>query len=186
MRIIGGEFRSRRIKSIPGDATRPTPDRLRESLFSILVPRIDGATFLDAYAGTGSVGIEAVSRGAAHAILIEKHKAAIQCIEENVASLGLQDRVRIVKGSVQLMLPRHPADIIFLDPPYTNPKEYDIALNILGAGTSAQLVIAQHASRQALADQYGILRRTRIVRQGDNSLSFYEPDRSLSPESPQP
>ena len=70
MRVIGGEFRSRRLKTIPGDATRPTPDRLRETLFDILAPRIAGATFLDAYAGTGAVGIEALSRGAAHAIRV--------------------------------------------------------------------------------------------------------------------
>ena len=74
MRVIAGEFRSRRLKSIPGDATRPTPDRLRETLFDILAPRIAGATFLDAYAGTGAVGIEALSRGAAHAIFLEKDR----------------------------------------------------------------------------------------------------------------
>jgi 16S rRNA (guanine(966)-N(2))-methyltransferase RsmD len=175
MRIIGGEFGSRRIKSIPGDGTRPTPDRMRESLFSVLAPRIEGVTFLDAYAGTGAVGIEAVSRGAAKAILIEKHKEAVACMEENVRSLGLKGRVQIVRGSVQLLLGRYAAEIVFLDPPYTQPKEYERALNVLGESGAAELVIAQHASRQELAETYGRLRRTRVLRQGDNSLSFYEP-----------
>jgi len=87
MRVIAGEFRSRRLKSIPGDATRPTPDRLRETLFDILAPRIEGATFLDGYAGTGTVGIEALSRGAAHAFFLERQRAAIETIRENLAAL---------------------------------------------------------------------------------------------------
>ena len=85
MRVIAGEFRSRRLKSIPGAATRPTPDRLRETLFDILAPRIEGATFLDAYAGTGAVGIEALSRGAAHAFFLERNRAALEAIRENLA-----------------------------------------------------------------------------------------------------
>src|SRR5439155_22196849 len=80
MRIIAGEFRSRRLKSLPGDNTRPTPDRLRETLFDILQTRIVGATFLDAYAGTGAVGIEALSRGASHSIFLEKNRAAVEAI----------------------------------------------------------------------------------------------------------
>src|SRR5205807_4753261 len=89
MRIIAGEFRSRRLKTIPGDATRPTPDRLRETLFDILAPRIEGATFLDGYAGSGAVGIEALSRGAAHVFFLERNRAAIETIRENLASLKL-------------------------------------------------------------------------------------------------
>src|SRR4051812_34228767 len=88
MRVIGGEFRSRKLISIPGLTTRPTPDRLRESLFNILQPRIEGAVFLDAYAGTGAVGIEALSRGAAHAIFIERSREAMDAIRENLSALG--------------------------------------------------------------------------------------------------
>ena len=109
MRVIGGEFRSRRLKSIPGDATRPTPDRLRETLFDILAPRIEGAIFVDAYAGTGAVGIEALSRGAAHAYFLERNRAALETIRENLAALGLEARATVVAGPVLLTLPRYPA-----------------------------------------------------------------------------
>src|SRR4051812_50137283 len=92
MRIIAGEFRSRRLKSLPGAATRPTPDRLRETLFDILQTRIAGTTFLDAYAGTGAVGLEALSRGARHAWFLEKSRAALEVIRENIATLGVERR----------------------------------------------------------------------------------------------
>lgn len=173
MRVIGGEFRSRKLKSLPGMEVRPTPDRLRETLFNILSPRIRDAVFLDAYGGTGAVGIEAVSRGARQALFIEKSKVAVAVIEENIASLGIADRCRVMRGSVQLLLPRHPADIVFLDPPYTQEGEYELALAVLGA-VPPGLVIAQHSSKLELPEQVGQLRRFRVVKQGDNSLSFYE------------
>src|SRR5438876_11995569 len=97
MRVIGGEFRSRRLKTLPGLSLRPTPDRLREALFNVLAPRIEGATFLDAYAGSGSVGIEALSRGAGHAIFVEKHFAAVKMIRENLAALEISDRSTILQ-----------------------------------------------------------------------------------------
>ena len=90
MRVIAGEFRSRVLKTLPGMDVRPTPDRLREALFSILAPRLKGAVFLDAYAGTGSVGIEALSRGASRAVFIEKNRAAMLVIRENLRSLGIE------------------------------------------------------------------------------------------------
>lgn len=164
------------MKAVPGDLVRPTPDRLRESLFNILAPIIDGKVFLDAYAGTGAVGIEALSRGAARAIFIEKHRTAAEILQENLSTLGLQGRGQIVRGSVQLMLPRQTADIVFLDPPYPQAQEYDLALGILGDRMQGGLVVAQHASRQTLEERYGGLVRRRVVRQGDNSLSFYEHD----------
>src|SRR5438552_13610478 len=97
MRVIGGEFRSRLLKTLPGLALRPTPDRLREALFNVLAPRIEGAIFLDAYAGSGSVGIEALSRGAVHAIFVEKHFAAVKMIGENLAALKIADRATILQ-----------------------------------------------------------------------------------------
>src|SRR6202040_1624611 len=106
MRVIGGEFRSRVIKSVPGLDVRPTPDRLRESLFNILAPRIQGAVFADLYAGTGAVGIEALSRGASKAIFVERGRAALQAIRENVRSLGVADRAEIRPGKVTAMIDR--------------------------------------------------------------------------------
>ena len=172
MRVIAGEFRSRRLKSIPGAATRPTPDRLRETLFDILQTRIAGATFLDAYAGTGSVGIEALSRGAAHAFFLERNRAALEAIRENVGSLKLESRATVVAGPVLLVLPKWNAEIVFLDPPYDQDREYRAALEILGGG-SPELAIVQHSTRFALEESYGSLRRTRLVKQGDNALTFF-------------
>ena len=98
MRVIAGEFRSRVLKSLPGLDVRPTPDRLREALFSILTPRINGAVFVDLYAGTGAVGIEALSRGAERAIFVENNKDALEVIRLNLKSLGLENRGRIWQG----------------------------------------------------------------------------------------
>jgi 16S rRNA (guanine(966)-N(2))-methyltransferase RsmD len=172
MRIIAGEFRSRRLKSIPGAATRPTPDRLRETLFDILAPRIEGATLLDAYAGTGAVGIEALSRGAAHAFFLERHRKALEAIRENLASLGVERRATVVAGPVLVTLPKLHAAIVFLDPPYDLEREYAAVLELLGANPP-KIAVVQHSVRFALGDVYGVLRRTRIVKQGDNALSFY-------------
>jgi 16S rRNA (guanine(966)-N(2))-methyltransferase RsmD len=172
MRVIAGEFRSRRLKSIPGDATRPTPDRLRETLFDILATRIQGATFLDAYAGTGAVGIEALSRGAAHAIFLEKDRTAIETIRDNLASLNLERRATVVKGAVLLTLTRSAAEIVFLDPPYSLEREYKAVLELLAQAPPA-LTVVQHSVRFALAELFGDLRRTRLLRQGDNALSFF-------------
>ena len=174
MRIIAGEFRSRRLKSIPGDATRPTPDRLRETLFDILQTRIEGSTFLDAYAGTGAVGIEALSRGASHAWFLEKNRAALEVLRENLATLKLERRATVVTGPAALTIARHRADIVFLDPPYEHEREYLAVLEQLAEAPPA-LVIAQHSVRFALPEEQGPLHHTRTVRQGDNALSFYAP-----------
>lgn len=175
MRVIGGIFRSRRLKTLPGEALRPTPDRLREALFNVLAPEIEGAVFLDAYAGTGAVGIEALSRGAARAIFIEADRAAIRVLRENLASLGLDaDRAEVVHAHVLKRLASYRADIVFLDPPYALDREYEPALMLL-AENPPRLVIVQHHRRHELAPQYGCLRRVRQLRQGDNALSFYRP-----------
>jgi 16S rRNA (guanine966-N2)-methyltransferase len=173
MRVIGGEFRSRRLKTLPGLETRPTPDRLREALFNVLMPLIADAIFLDAYAGTGAVGIEALSRGARRAIFVEKNRAAVEVIRANLATLGLETRAEVYTGKTLVVLERVTADIVFLDPPYEKETEYESALTALGA-SSGKLVIAQHSSRATLQPDYGNLKRYRIIRQGDNSLSFYQ------------
>ena len=173
MRVIGGEFRSRRLKTLPGRALRPTPDRLRESLFSVLGPRINGCVFLDAYAGCGAVGIEALSRGASCAVFIEKHWAAARLIEENLRSLGAESRAQVLCGPVLKHLRRLEADIVFIDPPYDLEREYGQAMWLL-AERPPGLAIAQHSSRLSLEEDYGPLRRARLLKQGDNVLSFFE------------
>ena len=175
MRVIGGEFRRRTLKSLPGMDVRPTPDRLREALFNVLAPRIEGVVFADLYAGTGAVGIEALSRGAAKAIFVEQKFAAVRAIRENLRSLEIAHRAEVRQGRATAMIPQIAADIVFLDPPYALENEYTTALELLGANPPA-LVIAQHPPRLKLAENYGALQRTRLLKQGDNVLSFYATD----------
>jgi 16S rRNA (guanine(966)-N(2))-methyltransferase RsmD len=172
MRVIAGEFRSRKLKSLAGLDTRPTPDRLRETLFDVLQTQIEGKLFVDAYAGTGAVGIEALSRGARRAIFLEKDRKAVEIIKENLDSLQLSGRAKVVHGSVALMLAANSGDIVFLDPPYDREREYTAALQIL-AENPPPLAIVQHSKFLELAESYGSLHRTRMLRQGDNVLSFY-------------
>ena len=168
MRVIAGELRSRRIKSVPGLEVRPTPDRLREALFNVLALRIPGTIFLDCYAGSGSVGIEALSRGARRAIFVERNGRALEVLRENLKSLGIEGKATVAR----VLSEKHEADIAFIDPPYHLEGEYRSALETL-ADTPCELVIAQHATRFALEDRYGRLTKGRVLRQGDNCLSFF-------------
>ncbi|MFB3776997.1 MAG: 16S rRNA (guanine(966)-N(2))-methyltransferase RsmD [Bryobacteraceae bacterium] len=183
MRVIGGEWRSRRLKALPGNAMRPTPDRLREALFNVLAPRLEGCTFLDAYAGSGAVGIEALSRGAARVVFLERHRPAALLIEQNLDSLGARNRAVVVCAPALKHLERVAADIVFLDPPYDLEREYRQALALLGA-IPPQLVIVQHDVRLELNEAYGTLARTRVLRQGDNVLTFFEPAGGVSASRP--
>ena len=172
MRVIGGELRSRAIKSVPGLDVRPTPDRLREALFNVLSPRIAGAVFADLYAGTGAVGIEALSRGASRAIFVEQNRAALNVLRQNLKSLDLEARAEVRQGRTATLIGGITADVVFLDPPYDLSGEYEAGMSKLGARPS-RLVIVQHDVRMKLEPVYGALHQTRVLRQGDNCLSFY-------------
>ena len=172
MRVIAGEFRSRRLLSVPGTETRPTSDRLRETLFDILGPSVDGIVFVDGYAGTGAVGIEALSRGARSVIFIEKDRKALEILGKNLETLGITARTRVIQGSTHLYLGGIASDIVFLDPPYVKEREYTASLDVLRANPP-NLAVVQHSVRLALEDSYGPLHRTRVVKQSDNALSFY-------------
>jgi len=184
MRIIAGSFRSRALASPSGLATRPTSDRLRETLFNVLAPRMSGAAFLDLYAGSGAVGIEALSRGAASVAFVERAPAAISVLRANLAALGISEGFRIHSGSVAafLRLPRpgtkQSYDLVFLDPPYDAAKEYAATLGLLGGGANGllapgALVISEHRRKERLGKEYGSLQRSRLLEQGDAALSFY-------------
>ena len=184
MRVIAGLFRGRRLKSVGGIEVRPTSDRLRETLFDVLGSAVDGSVFLDAYAGSGAVGIEALSRGAKYSIFIENNPAAARILEENLTSLGLRDRALVlhclVRRGLHVIEERGlRADFCFLDPPYAAENEYDSCLRWLSkfdvmAPTS--LVILQHSKKQPPAECSGRWRRVRLLPQGSNALSFYRSD----------
>lgn len=195
MRIIAGEFRGRRLKSVPGVATRPTSDKLRETLFDVLGCSVVDSVWYDCFAGSGAVGLEALSRGAAYAVFIERGRAAARVLRSNIAALGLEQRSAVLEQAVAPALARarpaalkRPADFVFLDPPYTAASEYRRVLNLLAfrAGEAELLrpnamVIAEHARRSPLEPRYGALARFRVLEQGSSALSFY---RLSNPERP--
>ena len=180
-RIIAGRGRGRRLKSPPGHATRPTGGRVRQTLFDILAPEIPGCRFLDAFAGSGGVGLEALSRGAAKIVLIDKSGPAIQAARENARVLSadggevdvFHQDARTALGVLSERGRRF--DIVFLDPPYDSDL-YEPMLKELAAGpllADEGLVVAEHFHKRALPDRIGELERTRNVRVGDHCLSFY-------------
>jgi 16S rRNA (guanine(966)-N(2))-methyltransferase RsmD len=181
MRIIAGEFRGRLLKAPQGRSVRPTSDKLRETLFNILRNDVPGSVFIDCYAGTGAVGLEAVSRGAAQVYMIEQDAAAASVIEANIMALAATSRARLMRTSVKAGLRQLEAqgfrvDICFFDPPYSLLSE---ALECLeGSGlehlmSPRGIVIVEHSSRQSTPAQHGLCTRLRVLRSGDSSLSFY-------------
>jgi 16S rRNA (guanine966-N2)-methyltransferase len=186
MRIIAGRYRSRVLDAPPGLSTRPTSDRLRETLFNVLAPRIEGTVLADLYAGSGAVGIEALSRGAKRIDFVERAPAALKALRTNLQRLGIDSGFHIHPGSVRAFLRKaaesHPKpgphEVVFLDPPYDAVHEYATTLTLLGGAAStllapSALVIAEHRRKDPLEQQYGSLERTRQLEQGDSVLSFY-------------
>jgi 16S rRNA (guanine966-N2)-methyltransferase len=199
MRVIAGTYRSRQLLAPKGMQTRPTSDRLRETLFNILAPRMEGCRFVDLYAGTGAVGIEALSRGAAHVWFAENAAPALASMKANLAALKVERGFTVEDRGVGAMLQRlakltQPIDVIFLDPPYEAEAEYTETLGFLGSARGRQmlaadaLVIAEHGSKAKLAGRYGTLVQTRVVKQGDASLSFFAfpaEEKTLPPDAGQ-
>ncbi len=192
MRVIAGTYRSRRLIAPRRLATRPTSDRLRETLFNVLAARIEGAVFADLYAGSGAVGIEALSRGASLVYFVDHAAPAIEAIRGNLASLEIRSGFHIECSSVSAALRRlsimgsqgpraqGPCTIVFLDPPYPAAGDYAGTLAVLGQQaasllTAGGIVVAEHSRKmpQPLAESYGPLRRYRVLEQGDAGLSFY-------------
>lgn len=182
MRVIAGSLRSRSLQAPPGLATRPTSDRLRETLFNVLAPRIERCHFLDLYAGSGAVGIEALSRGADRVVFVERAAAALKVLRANLARLDLEGGFELHSGTASAFLRqevwRPGFDVVFIDPPYEAAREYETALGLLGGDNRGLLregavVIAEHRRNEILADSFGALARTRLLQQGDAALSFY-------------
>jgi 16S rRNA (guanine966-N2)-methyltransferase len=181
MRVIAGTFKSRKLRTLRGMSLRPTSDRLRETLFDILADTVKGSVFIDLFAGTGAVGIEAISRGAERVLFIENHAPAVQLIRENLKSLGIAAEAEVLpvdalRGLEKLAAQRESADFIFLDPPYAEARDYHRVLEFIGAAellSATGIVIVEHTKKLELPTFAEALERTRVVVQGDSALSFY-------------
>jgi 16S rRNA (guanine966-N2)-methyltransferase len=185
MRIIAGKYRSRILKSLKGLALRPTSDRLRETLFNVLGPGVVGSRFVDVFAGTGAVGIEALSRSAAEVNFIENHPPAAKLIRQNLDSLKITRGATILVvdalRGLEMLAARHKSsaplvDYVFLDPPYAAAVDYARTLEFLGSATFLApdaFVIFEHHHKFQLPEQFGALRRTRVLKQGDATLTFF-------------
>src|SRR3954471_16461125 len=183
MRIIAGKYRSRQIQTVPGNDVRPTTDMLRETLFNVVAAArpIEDTVWLDVYAGSGAVGIEALSRGAREAYFVESSRKAVAVIRKNIAALEIESGWEIVERDADAALRRldSPAiacDVCFIDPPYAEEEKYEDTLGFLSQSQMIgpqSLVIAEHSKRYDPGDQVGALVRFRKLQQGDAVLSFY-------------
>jgi 16S rRNA (guanine(966)-N(2))-methyltransferase RsmD len=188
MRVIAGTYRSRLLVAPKGLGTRPTSDRFRETLFNILGARVEGCRFADLYAGTGAVGIEAISRGAAQVWFAEKAEAALAATRANLKTLKIAQGFAVEERGTGALLERLAKaaektgavlDVVYLDPPWEAEAEYEKTLHLLGSArgrsmlAEGALVIAEHSSKTPLAERYGELVQTRTRKQGDAALSFY-------------
>lgn len=177
-KITGGQLGSRKLKSPRGMSVRPTPGRVKESLFSILLPRLEGARFLDLYAGTGAIGFEAASRGAARVVCVEGHRETAVAIEEAAAVLGVSEVVSVVAAPVDRALHRieGPFDLVYADPPYADPLP-DVVFRLLRERAllaEGALVVYEHSARVILPQVPGY-RGVREEVYGDVALAFFEP-----------
>jgi 16S rRNA (guanine966-N2)-methyltransferase len=181
MRVIGGTYRGRRLRSAAGLAIRPTSDRMRETLFNILAPRIEGSRFLDICAGSGAVGIEALSRGARKVTFIERSRRACAVIAANLSALAADRDATIVNRDAAAALERleqesEQFDVVFFDPPYAS-EIYDRVMNELGQGellSASAVVVVEHKRKTPPNPDYGKLRMFRQVKQGESALALYE------------
>ncbi len=176
MRVIAGELKGRRLKAPGWDGLRPTSDKLRETLFNILAPRVPGARVLDAYAGTGAIGIEALSRGAAHVTFVDRDPRALALIGENLRLCGVSDRYVIIRGrfsGVSVSFAPDAVDLAVLDPPYDDPGLEEAVMATEPFLAPGGLVVLEHARRCAVPAAVGGLARVRDVTSGDSALAFY-------------
>ena len=180
MRVIAGTLKGRRLDAPSWKGLRPTADKLRETLFNVLATGIEGASVLDGYAGTGAVGIEALSRGAASVTFVEEDARAVRLIEANLGRCGVSDRYAIIRArfaDAAAQLSGRRFDVVFLDPPYAEPA----IATALEAGSrllaAAGILILEHARRDPAPAIAGVLTKTRDLVSGDSALAFYRETR---------
>jgi 16S rRNA (guanine966-N2)-methyltransferase len=186
MRVIAGKYRGRSLRSLRGSTTRPTSDRLRETLFNVLTSgnpeALENTVWLDLFAGTGAVGIEALSRGAKQVYFVETSAAAAKVIDQNLQSLQITEGYKILRDDLagvvwKLQREHFVGDVVFLDPPYGLRNSYEETLTVLANSTlvwAMSLVVAEHDKKYDPGDAFGSLRRIRTLSQGNSSLSFYK------------
>ena len=180
LRIIGGKYKGRKLAAFRGQSVRPTSDRVRESLFNILSVAWEGKTVLDLFAGTGGLGIEAISRGACRVVFIENHLHAIRVLEKNIATFDLTSCCEVLKCSVEkgiyLVGKSNPSfDVIFLDPPYDEGLA-DTALSLLGTSDILDadgIVVVEHHCKEELSEEYHKLYRSDLRTYGKTGISFF-------------
>jgi 16S rRNA (guanine966-N2)-methyltransferase len=181
MRVIAGKYRSRQLRSLRGLDVRPTADRLREALFNVLAPQIEDSAWLDLYAGTGAVGIEALSRGARTVYFVESSPKAAAIIRQNLRALQIEEGYEVLERDAEQALrlldsQAVSCDVCFLDPPYRMQQAYAEVLGFLSQSRllmPASMVVAEHEKHFDPGDKFGALERYRELRQGDAVLSFY-------------
>ena len=183
MRIIAGALKGRRLASPDWPGLRPTSDKLRETLFNVLGPAIAGARVLDGYAGSGAVGIEALSRGASHVTFVDSDRRATELVQANLLHCGLKEGYAIIRvdfagAAARLERPgpdgtARPFDIIFLDPPYGASEMASALAAAAGLASNDTRVIVEHARRDEPPAEAGKLRLTRSLTSGDSGLAFY-------------
>lgn len=176
MRVIAGTLKGRRLDAPSWDGLRPTSDKLRETLFNVLAPRIAGAAVLDGYAGTGAVGIEALSRGARLVTFVEHDPRAVRLIETNLERCAVSNRYAIIRESfadAPARLVGHTFDVVFVDPPY-GIREMTVAITAAAPLVAADgILVLEHATRDAAPGVAGPLARTRGIVSGDSTLTFF-------------
>jgi 16S rRNA (guanine(966)-N(2))-methyltransferase RsmD len=179
MRIVAGTLKGRTLKGPVGPGIRPTSDGLRETLFNVLGDRVEGARVLDGFAGTGAVGLEALSRGAAQVTFVEHDRRALSVIRQNIDACGATAACHVIAGDLAVLERRHgapgPFELVFLDPPYDAP---DIASTVTMAAhwvSPGGILVLEHSKRRPSPDHAGPLVRRRVLRAGDSALSFYAP-----------
>jgi 16S rRNA (guanine966-N2)-methyltransferase len=180
VRIIAGSLKGRRLKAPDWEGLRPTSDKLRETMFNVLAPRVAGARVMDGFAGTGALGIEALSRGAAWVTFVERDRRAQALIAENLAHCGIETGYTIVRAAVARGMETlrtdpafEPFDIVLLDPPYDGPAG-EILTGVDSLVASDGVVVLEHARRAAAPETAGGLTRVRQVLSGDSALTFYQ------------
>lgn len=181
MRVIAGELRGRKLQSLPGKDVRPTSDKVKGALFNMIGPFFEGGRGLDLFAGTGSLGIEALSRGLDHVVFVDRHRPAIRIIHSNLRALGLEEKAEVHHNDAKTILPRLCAkgrlfDFVFLDPPYALGAAPLLWLHKAGEGqllTKNGMVVLEHDARLDVPERVGTMEKVKNRRYGDTMLTVF-------------